>query len=53
MTIGIANDSLFCLQVAMQAVTQPVAKSSQSSAYQPRPKAATITLKNFAAFSKS
>ena len=42
------------MQAAMQAVTQPVSRPGQSATTtQLKPKAATITLKNFAAFGKS
>ncbi|KAL0055345.1 hypothetical protein WJX82_010851 [Trebouxia sp. C0006] len=41
------------LQAAMQAVTQPATKSSQTTSPQPKSKTATITLKNFAASNRS
>ncbi|KAA6419843.1 MAG: hypothetical protein FRX49_10206, partial [Trebouxia sp. A1-2] len=41
------------LQAAIQAVTQPASKSSQSTSPQPKSKTATITLKNFAASNRS
>ncbi|KAL3149121.1 hypothetical protein ABBQ32_001960 [Trebouxia sp. C0010 RCD-2024] len=50
---ALPNQDKLKLQVAMQAVTQLVTKASQSTVLQSKPKAATITLKNFAAFGKS
>ena len=43
---------VFVLQAAMQAVTQPASRTSQLASTQPKDKA-TITLKNFAAVSRS